>query len=402
MSKKKATAAAEAATPTEDPRTQGAAGATAAPAAEAEPQGPALPDVPIEESGLPPVVGFNPAPDVLAEDEAIPVYRYPDDTDAGGQPAASRPRRGRSDQVAAATGQPEAEAEDETRAEPGWDTERPIGDEPQDLEQDIEKEEETTFAGETGEQAAGGSGELTDRQIADYWYSRAQEQDRRLRELEQRLATAAGAAPSPAAPVGAPAAGPPASTAGGPMPGTPSPRPAPPTLDEIAQELGTYPDDPTVKAVHQQALRAHTLEQRLDQLQQALAPIERQRREAEFEGLMQRAFAEWASDPQQVPPDHVAQLRECYPYLAEYIRRGEAKTFQRALDLYTADYHRMTAPQREREAGRREGFTEAARRNTTNRLANAVAGTRATRQTTGPRMMDIDAAIESALAERGR
>lgn len=400
MAKKKATAAAEAATPTEDPRTQGAAGATAAPPAEAEPQGPALPDVPIEESGLPPVVGFNPAPDVLAEDEAIPVYRYPDETDAEGQPAASRPRRGRdSRQPSAVSDQPD---EEETQAEPELDTEEePIGEEPGEPEE-TEEEEETEFAGEAGEQAAGGSGELTDRQIADYWYSRAQEQDRRLRELEQRLATAAGAAPSPAAPVGAPAAGPPASTAGGPMPGTPSPRPAPPTLDEIAQELGTYPDDPTVKAVHQQALRAHTLEQRLDQLQQALAPIERQRREAEFEGLMQRAFAEWASDPQQVPPDHVAQLRECYPYLAEYIRRGEAKTFQRALDLYTADYHRMTAPQREREAGRREGFTEAARRNTTNRLANAVAGTRATRQTTGPRMMDIDAAIESALAERGR
>jgi len=346
---------------------------------------------------MPPIVGFDAAPDLSAEDEAIPVYRPTDD---------ERPRPRGQRRRAAATEPVDDAGQDDGADQP--DEQQPDDDDEETITEvgaDDEDDDEEDDGTERPPEAAGAGAEddePTAQEVADYWYRRHQEEAQRRKELEERLSVMAGTGPTTAPTGSAPPSGRTPMPSGGPLPQSAPAPTAPPTLDEIAERLGSYPDDPAVRAVFDQAVRAHGLEQRLSAMGESLQPLLNQQRQQHFEGLMQRAFGEWISDPAVVDPQFAGQMRELYPFLREYLMRGEAKSFPRALDLYRADYERSTAPQREREAGRRQGFTEATRRNQTARLANVASGTRSTKTTTGPRMMDLNSAIDAGFAATGR
>ena len=252
---------------------------------------------------------------------------------------------------------------------------------------------------EPPEPAADDAGEPDPVELANYWYRRSQElqaEADRLRRIAEQGGTPA---PAPAASgLQGPGGSMPAQPRGG---GTPSAPPAPPTAEQIAAEMGSYPDDPTVVAMTQQARRVWELERLVQAQAAATEPLRQTHQQQVFEQRLVENFTQFVMDPSQVPADQLQEVWNLYGYVRPYMGT-RASNWPDALALYRQDVARRTAPAAAREAGRREGFTAAVQRGQKARVQNLAGGTRPSRTSTQPRVVGFDEAFREAQAKTGR
>lgn len=280
---------------------------------------------------------------------------------------------------------------------PDEDEEEPAA-EPQESE-DTETEPADEELPAEGEPDEGAGDEPDPVELANYWYQRTQEARAELDRL-RRSAVTGPTASAPAAPQGQP--GPVGAPPGPPTaPHAPSVAPAPPTAEQIAAEMGSYPDDPAVVAEVATRRRIWELERIVQAQAASLEPLRQTYHEQQFERKLIDDFTTFVNDPTQVPPDKVQEVWNLYGYLRPLMGR-RAASWADALVLFHHEHARRAAPAAAREAGRREGFAAAVQRSRQARAQNLTAASPPRRMTTAPRPMSFDESFNNAKAKIGR
>jgi len=319
-----------------------------------------------------------------------------DDAGGGGEPAGDT---GRGGLRVTGLAEPEDFDDDDDDGEEAGDEE----DEGEDTDAAAEGEPAPADAADAA--AAGAGGEPDE---ADQWYQlwERAEQDRRRAEAE-RLQLLRMLQGGPAQGAGSGGSGPAAGAGAGPGPVTgggeqPSAVPAVPSLEQLAEQLGSVATDPYVVSYHQSLQANAKLQTELAALRSQLEPMRRQYERSQLEQQIATSFQQFCSNPAAVDPKYLPWFQANYGQIRQYFG-SRAATWADAANLYLLDLQRAQAPQQAYEAGVREGAT--ARTHRVRRGAAAAvtsAGRPSGRRLAKPVPQTIEEAYAQARQELGR